>query len=78
MQTAGDIKEKLEAVFKKDQANVLAEVISDAYRELVKTDDFNELKGIVKELAEAQKRTEIKEVVVDVLLEIQFHGVVPS
>lgn len=27
---------------------------------LVKTSDFNELKGVVKELAEAQKRTEIK------------------
>lgn len=60
-----DTRKRLEAVFDKDQAEVLSEVITEAYRDLVKTSDFNELKGIVKdlgtkvgELAEAQKRTE--------------------
>ena len=48
---------KLETVFERPQATVLAEVITDAYNELVKTDDFNELKAIVKELAQAQNRT---------------------
>ena len=55
MQAATDMRKKFEGVFKKNQAGVLAEVITDAYSELVKTSDFNELKGIVKELAVAQK-----------------------
>ncbi len=59
MQTA-EIKKKLEDVFDNRQASVLSEVITDAYSDLVKTSDFNELKGIVKDLAEAQKRTEVK------------------
>jgi predicted CopG family antitoxin len=54
-----EVRKKLEKVFEKRQANVLAEVITDAYTELVKAKDFNELKQVVKELAEAQKRTEI-------------------
>jgi exonuclease VII small subunit len=49
---------KLETVFERRQANVLAEVITIAYSDLVKTGDFNELKEIVRELAEAQKRTD--------------------
>jgi len=60
MTSTKEIKKKLEKVFDKKQAIVLSEVISDAYSDLVKTSDFNELKGIVRELAEAQKRTEIK------------------
>jgi len=59
MQTA-EIKKRLEDVFDNRQASVLSEVITDAYSDLVKTGDFNELKGIVKDLAEAQKRTEVK------------------
>ena len=55
MQTATAMERKLKGVFQKKQASVLAEVITDAYSELVKTSDFNELKGIVKDLAEAQK-----------------------
>ena len=60
MQTAIDLKKKLEQAFDPNQADVLSEVITEAYSDLVKTGDFNELKGIVKELAEAQKRTETK------------------
>ena len=67
MQPAIDIERKLQGVFPKREASVLADVITDAYNELVKTSDFNELKGIVKELAggqkdlvEAQKRTEVR------------------
>ena len=68
-----ETKKKLESVFDKKRATVLTEVITDAYRDLVKTSDFNELKDIVrdlgikvgdlaeaqKELAEAQKKTEV-------------------
>lgn len=60
-----DTRKRLETVFDKDQADVLSEVITDAYRDLVKTSDFNELKEIVRdlgakvgELAEAQKKSE--------------------
>ncbi len=60
MQTAIDIKKRLERAFDKTQAVVLSEVITEAYSDLVKTGDFNELKEIVRELADAQKRTEVK------------------
>jgi len=52
------IRQKLEQVFEKQQAAVLAEVVEAAYTDLVKTSDFNELKAIVAELAAAQVRTE--------------------
>jgi len=60
-----DIHSKLLTAFPPEQAEVLAQVIHEAYTDLVKTSDFNELKEIVRdlslkmgELAEAQKRTE--------------------
>jgi len=52
------IERRLKRYFPAEQSSVLAEVITDAYKDLVKTSDFNELKGIVRDLAEAQKRTE--------------------
>ncbi len=52
------IERRLKRYFPAEQSSVLAEVITDAYKDLVKTSDFNELKGIVRELAEAQKGTE--------------------
>ena len=65
MPGAAEVRKRLEGVFTPPQAVVLAEVITEAYAELVKTSDFNELKEIVRnlgikteELAEAQKRTE--------------------
>ncbi|MEN9245369.1 MAG: hypothetical protein Q6J78_01525 [Thermostichales cyanobacterium SRBZ-1_bins_19] len=47
--------QKLGAVFSPEQAQLLVEVIEEAY---AATRDFNELKAIVAELAAAQKRTE--------------------
>ncbi len=49
---------------------LIVEVIYDAYHDLVRADDFNELKGIVKELAHAQQRTEQR---VEDLAEAQQH-----
>jgi hypothetical protein len=60
MATVVEIQKRLATVFEPAQATVLAEVIHDAYSDLVKTSDFNELKAIVKDLAEAQKRTEVR------------------
>ena len=62
-----EMARRLETAFPQDQAEVLAEVISDAYDDVVKAGDFNELKGIVgalavrmEELAQAQGRTEVR------------------
>jgi hypothetical protein len=52
--------ERLRRTFPPDQADTLAEVIHDAYNSLVKVSDFNELKAVVVELAEAQQRTEMR------------------
>ena len=51
---------RFERFFRPDQATVLAETIHAAYTDLVKTSDFNELKEIVRDLAEAQERTEAR------------------
>ncbi|MDW7999071.1 MAG: hypothetical protein RMI30_06450, partial [Thermodesulfovibrio sp.] len=52
-----ELKEKIRKNFPMNQAKVLEEVV-DLVDETVKVKDFNELKAIVKELAEAQKKTE--------------------
>jgi len=52
------LKEKLLQVFSEPQAEVLAEVLTAAYADLVRASDFNELKEITRELAEAQRGTE--------------------
>jgi hypothetical protein len=58
-----ETQKKLSQVFTQEQASVLAEVIEQSYRDLVKIGDFNELKAVVRELAEQQKQTsaEVKE-----------------
>ncbi len=58
MFTSNHIKQKLASAFSDQQADVLAEVVTDAYNTLVKASDFGELKAIVAELAVAQQRTE--------------------
>ncbi len=47
-------------VFDPNQAQVLADAISEIYGELARARDLRELKRVVQELAEAQKRTEIR------------------
>ncbi len=58
--TVTDLTIKLIRVFPPDQAEVLAETISDAYQDLVKTGDFNEMKELVRDIVAIQKRTEVK------------------
>ncbi|MEZ4660716.1 MAG: hypothetical protein R2911_24445 [Caldilineaceae bacterium] len=60
MATVQTLTRRFEQVFEPQQAVVLAESITEAYNDLVKTSDFNELKAIVKSLAEAQSRTEMR------------------
>ena len=56
MYTRIDIKNKLNTAFSPHQSAVLADVVTGAYDTLVKSWDFNELKGVVKDLAVAQQR----------------------
>jgi hypothetical protein len=55
-----EMKARLTQVFNDPQATVLTDVIHSSYRELVHTGDFNELKEIVRDLATAQQRTELR------------------
>jgi chromosome segregation ATPase len=75
MPIAREIRERLGKVFDEAQAAVLSEVITEAYNELVKVSDFNELKAIVKELTEAQVASEKRltriEIAVEALTEAQ-------
>ena len=57
MATVQTLTRRFERVFEPEQAVVLAETITEAYNDLVKTNDFNDLKAIVKELAVAQRET---------------------
>ena len=52
------LEKQLNEVFSPRQSTVLAGVISEAYDDLVRSKDFNELKEIVRTLAEAQAHTE--------------------
>ncbi|KUK32088.1 MAG: hypothetical protein XD63_0679 [Thermoanaerobacterales bacterium 50_218] len=54
-----EIKKKLEEVFPPHQAQVLVEMV-DLANTLVKASDLAELKQVVQELAEAQKRGETR------------------
>ena len=51
---------KFTGVFDPEQAQVLAEAISEVYGELARARDLRELKRAVQDLAEAQKRTEVR------------------
>ena len=50
--------EQLASVFEEEQAQVLAAVIYDSYNDLVRREDFSDLKAIVREIAETQQRTD--------------------
>ncbi|MEP7340455.1 MAG: hypothetical protein ABI977_22175 [Acidobacteriota bacterium] len=66
--SVSELTARLKGEFTLNQAKLLAETINDAYQELVKTSDFNELKEIVRDLAQTQQRTAIK---VEELVETQ-------
>lgn len=51
--------ERLSVVFDENQAQVLAEVIYSSYNDLVRSEDCNERKEIVRDLGETKKRTEL-------------------
>lgn len=59
MATIGQLRDRLREVFSEKQADVLATVVVEAHDNLVSRADFHELTGVVRELAEAQKGTEV-------------------
>lgn len=60
MLTVETLTRRFEQVFERRQATVLADTFKEAYDGLVRQSDFAELKTIIKALAEAQQRTEMK------------------
>ncbi len=52
------LESKFKSAFNEDQSQILAEVIYHNYEDLVKISDFTELKGIVIDSRNSQKRTE--------------------
>ncbi|MBV7339083.1 hypothetical protein KFU94_64875 [Chloroflexi bacterium TSY] len=60
MLTGEALTNHLTKEFTQSQATLLSKVITDAYTDLVKTGDFNELKEIVRDLGAAQTRTELR------------------
>lgn len=60
MTTISQLRDRLLEVFSEKQADVLAHVVIEAHDDLVTRADFHELTGVVRELAEARKRTEAR------------------
>lgn len=56
----GDLRQRIEAAFTPPQVAALEDWLEAHQRSLVKAGDFNELKEIVRDLAEAQQRTETR------------------
>jgi chromosome segregation ATPase len=57
---SNQLRNQLESAFTPPQIEALADLFEAHMRSLVKASDFNELKEIVRDLAEAQQRTEAK------------------
>ena len=60
MATIPQIRDRLLKEFSEPQADLLAHVVTDAYDSLATRADLHELTGVVKELAAAQGRTELR------------------
>lgn len=58
MPALDDIRKRLEKVFGKRQSAALAEVFVEIFGELARTADLDEVKAALRDLAEAQSRTE--------------------
>jgi hypothetical protein len=59
MSLVSEIRGRLVRAFPENQADLLAEVLVESHAELVNRADFHKLTEVVRDLAEAQKRTEI-------------------
>ena len=57
---SSDLQNRMAGAFNSPQIEVLADLFEAHMRSLVRASDFNELKEIVRDLGEAQRRTEAK------------------
>ena len=60
MATVEGIRARLKDSFTEQQADLLAHVVVEAHADYVTRGDFQALTGVVRELAEAQQRTEVR------------------
>jgi len=60
MSSVPEIRGRLLRAFPENQADLLAEVLVESHAELVNRADFHKLTEVVHDLAEAQKRTEMR------------------
>jgi hypothetical protein len=60
MSFVSEIRSRLVRAFPENQADLLAEVLVESHAELVNRADFHKLTEVVHDLAEAQKRTEMR------------------
>ena len=60
MATISSIRTRLLEQFPEPQATLMATVFVESHDELIHRAEFNELTSVVKELAEAQQRTETR------------------
>lgn len=60
MATIPQIRARLLEAFPENQADLLARVVIESHDDLVNRADFHQLTGVVKELADAQARTEAR------------------
>ncbi len=60
MTLVSEIRSRLVRAFPENQADLLAEVLVESHAELVNRADFHKLTEVVHDLAEAQKRTEMR------------------
>jgi len=60
MVSVPEIRSRLQPVFTEPQADLLANVLVETHAELVTRGDFHRLTNVVEDLADAQKRTELR------------------
>ncbi|MEN3038354.1 MAG: hypothetical protein ABDI07_04240 [Candidatus Kryptonium sp.] len=58
MSGISEIKDKLSQVFGEQQTNVLVEIVAMVYEQVIKSFNLDDVKQVIKELAEAQRKTE--------------------
>ena len=70
-----ELRNKLTQVFTEGQADVLFELIALIYEQVMKAMDLSEVKAVIKELADAQRRTEERLIAFERATEENFNKV---
>jgi chromosome segregation ATPase len=70
-----ELRNKLTQVFTEGQADVLFELVALIYEQVMKAMDLSEVKAVIKELADAQRRTEERLIAFERATEENFNKV---